>query len=264
MQDNQAIGVFDSGLGGLTVVKEIQKILPYEDIIYFGDTARVPYGNKSKETIVKFSIENIEFLLKFRVKIIVIACNTSCSLSMNIIKRRYDLPIIGVIEPAIKRALKISKNLRIGIIGTRSTIKSSVYTKGLKRLNKKVKVYLKSCPLFVPLVEEGWIEENVTLDIAKKYLIPLKKKNIDTLILACTHYPLLMRTIQNVIGKKVKLINSASEVAQEIKEVLSKRGDLRESKSKGKSIYYVSDEVSRFVEIGQRFLGKKIRHVRRV
>ena len=263
MKKNQAIGVFDSGLGGLTVVKEILKALPYENIIYFGDTARVPYGNKSKKTITKFSIENVNFLKKFNVKIIIVACNTSCSLSINTLKKKYKIPIVGVISPAVKKALNLSKNLRLGIIGTRSTIKSNVYPRGLKILNKNVKVFSRSCPLFVPLVEEDWINEKVTLDIAKKYLLPLKAKDIDTLILACTHYPLLTDIISKIMTKKVRLINSAKEVAQEVKRVLMRKHYLETKKRTPICRFYVSDEPEQFVKLGQRFLGRRIERIRK-
>jgi len=261
---NQAIGIFDSGCGGLTVVKEIIKTLPHEKIIYFGDTARVPYGNKSKKTVTKFSIDNTEFLLKFSVKIIVIACNTSCSLSINALKRKYDTPIIGVISSAVKKAYALSGNKRIGVIGTRSTILSKIYEKRLKSIDKKVKVYSESCPLFVPLVEENWVNEKITRDIARKYLAPLKRGNIDTLILGCTHYPLLVKTIQKIMGKKIKLVNSAKEVARDVKKILQDKRALRESRGKTDYVFYVSDEPERFKKLAVLFLGRKIKHVREV
>lgn len=261
---NQAIGVFDSGLGGLTVVKEILKLLPNEKIIYFGDTAHLPYGNKSKETVTRFSIENTKFLLKFKVKVIVVACNTSCSLSLKTLKKKYKIPLVGVIEPAVTKALELSRNLRIGVIGTNSTIKSGIYQETLKKKNSKVKVFSKSCPLFVPLVEEDWAKEKITKDIALKYLTLLKKEKIDTLILACTHYPLLKGVIKQVMGPGIKLIDSAKEVARDVKNLLNKERALRPT-SKDKSLtIYVSDEPVRFIEAARKIFGQKIKYIRKV
>ncbi len=264
MKNEQAIGIFDSGLGGLTVVKEVLKALPGENIVYFGDTARVPYGNKSKKTVCRFSIENADFLIKRKVKIIVVACNTSCSLSLNVLKKKYKVPVVGVIEPAVRKAVERSHSLRIGVIGTRSTIKSNIYNQALKKINKKARVFSKSCPLFVPLVEENWINDKTTLDIGRKYLSELKKREIDALILACTHYPLLMRLIQKIMGRQVVLINSAKEVARQVKKLLKLNGRLREPGREGKSLFFVSDEPAQFIEVGEKFLGRKISCVRKV
>ncbi len=246
------------------MVKELLKALPNESIVYFGDTARVPYGNKSKKTVCKFSVENADFLIKHEVKIIIVACNTSCSLSLNVLKKKYKVPVIGVIEPAVRKAVERSRGLRVGVIGTRSTIKSNVYNRALKKINKKVKIFSKSCPLFVPLIEENWINDDITLNIAGRYLSDLKKREIDTLILACTHYPLLMRTIQKIMGRRVELINSAEEVAGQVKEHLELSGRLREAKQKGRCLFYVSDEPAQFVKIGGKFLGRKMSRVRKV
>jgi len=260
---SKSIGIFDSGLGGLTVAKEIFRQLPYEDVIYFGDTARVPYGNKSKKTITKFSLENADFLKKHNVKLIVVACNTACSLSLSALKKKIDIPIVGVIEPAVKKAIEISKNGRIGIIGTNGTVNSKAYDKKIKKLDKKIIISSKSCPLFVPLVEEGWLDEDITYKIAQRYLDCLKKNNIDTLILACTHYPLLKKVIKKIMGSKVKLIDSASEVAKVVKAVLDEDKALRKNKRISKYAYYVSDEPFRFAKIGAKFLGRSITKVKR-
>ena len=261
---SQPIGIFDSGLGGLTVAKEIFKQLPYEDVIYFGDTARVPYGNKSKKTITKFSLENADFLKKHNVKLIVVACNTACSLSLQALKKKIDIPIVGVIEPAVKKAIQISKNGKIGIIGTNSTINSKAYDKKINKIDKAMQVSSKSCPLFVPLVEEGWLNKDITYKIANTYLDCFKKRNVDTLILACTHYPLLKKVISTIMGPKVKLVDSASEVAKVVKLVLNEDNALRKNKRIARYSYYVSDEPLKFANIGAKFLGRSINKVKRV
>jgi glutamate racemase len=261
---NKPIGIFDSGLGGLTVAKEVIKQLPHEDIVYFGDTARVPYGNKSKKTITRFSLDNAAFLSKRNVKIIIVACNTSSSLSLQALKKKLNIPVLGVIEPAVKKALEVSQNKKIGIIGTKSTINSMAYEKRIKRLDKKNKTFSRSCPLFVPLVEEGWLDKKITRDVAGIYLENFKKKNIDTLILACTHYPLLKKVIAKVVGPKVNLIDSANEVAREVRLILEKNDMLNKRTGKAKYSYYVSDESEQFARIGARFLGKKIARIKKV
>jgi glutamate racemase len=264
MKDRQVIGIFDSGFGGLTVAKEIIKALPHENIIYFGDTARVPYGNKSKKVVTKFSKENTEFLLKFNIKAVVVACNTSCSLSIDFLRKKYKIPIIGVVEPAINKAASNTRNFKVGVIGTTSTIKSNSYIKKLKKKNPQIAVYVKDCPLFVPLVEENWTTGPITLSIAHKYLNFLKKKKIDTLILGCTHYPLLINTIQKVMGGRVSLINSAKEVAQDLKIILEKNNIFNRQKSRGKIRFFVSDEPERFKKLGANFLNSPIENVRKV
>jgi len=255
---NNPIGIFDSGLGGLTVVKEIIKKLPSENIVYFGDTARVPYGSKSKETVTRFSIENTEFLLRLKAKLIVVACNTSSSLSLNSLRARFNVPVIGVISPGVKKAIGVTKNNRIGVIGTRATVASNAYAKELNRQGGANRCLAQSCPLFVPLVEERWINDKVTYMVARKYLNPLLKKRIDTLILGCTHYPLLKSVIKKVVGRSVRLIDSAEEVAKEAKALLEKKGLLRERKGARHS-FFVSDEPMNFKIIGERFLGRKIK-----
>lgn len=263
VSQNRPIGIFDSGLGGLTVVKEIIKKLPNENIVYFGDTARVPYGSKSKETVTRFSIENTEFLLKLKAKLIVVACNTSSSLSLSSLRMRFNVPIIGVIAPGVKKAVAVTKNKRIGVIGTRATIASRSYAKELKRQGDGRRYMAQSCPLFVPLVEEKWIHDKVTYMVAEKYLRPLIKNKIDTLILGCTHYPLLKSVIRRVTGKGVRLIDSAEEVAEEVKGLLEKRNLLRNSKG-ARYKFFVSDEPMNFKTIGERFLARKISFIKKV
>jgi len=211
MRENP-VGIFDSGIGGLSVVKEIVKILPNEDIVYFGDTARVPYGIKSKEIIKKFAIDDVNFLLKYKPKIIVIACHTVSSYASKFLKKKFkNVNFIDVIEPTVKKAIEITKNKKIGVIGTPATISSSKYQSLLSK--NGISVYTKECPLFVPIVEEGWFESEISYEIAKIYLSELIKKNIDTLILGCTHYPYLKKIIQKLTGKDIKIIDASYEVA---------------------------------------------------
>ena len=264
MSDSRPIGIFDSGVGGLTVVGQIERILPNESIIYFGDTARVPYGTKSKETVTKFSVENVEFLMKHDVKLVVVACNTVSSLSLEFLKRCFRVPIIGVIEPGVKGAIGATRNNRVGVIGTRATISSKAYERAIKKINPRIKLFGESCPLFVSLVEEGWLNENVTRQIASIYLKPLKKKRVDTLILGCTHYPMLKDVIRGVMGNNVILIDSAKEVAKEAGAILDSSGLLCPSGKPGRYKFFVSDEPGRFIKMGERFLKKRIECAGRV
>ncbi len=265
MQAETPIGIFDSGIGGLTVLKEVYRDLPGEDIVYFGDTAHVPYGTKSKETITRFSLDNVKFLRNFDVKMVIVACNTASSLSLDAMKEHFPLPIIGVIEPGARAALARTKNGRIGVIGTKATINSGAYEASLKRLDPKVKVYSGACPLFVPFVEEGWLEGDIVEEVAKTYLEGLKTFDIDTLILGCTHYPLLAKTIQKTMGENVQLVNSAEETAKEAKKLLvemklSSSGKKRSAQTR----FYVSDEPEPFRALGERFLGQPIQSVAKV
>jgi glutamate racemase len=257
-----AIGVFDSGVGGLTVVREIIRQLPNENIIYFGDTARVPYGIKSPQTVIRFSIENILFLLKHDVKLICVACNTASSFALPVIRNNFRVPIIGVITPGAREAVYASQNKRIGVIGTKGTIKSLTYETEIKQLDPKVKVTAVACPLFVPFVEEGWLGGEVVLSVARQYLKPLTRAKVDTVILGCTHYPLLKPLIQQVLGKQVVLIDSAKQVAFEIKKILASE-DLLNRGNGGKHKFYVSDNPEWFSSLAQRFMGTKLKNVRK-
>ena len=259
----KSIGVFDSGVGGLTVVKELIRQLPFEDIVYFGDTARVPYGIKSKETIIRFSIENILFLLKQDVKLICVACNTVSSVALPVIRNHFRVPIIGVLTPGVREAVYATQNRRIGVIGTNSTIKSRAYENEIKQLNPLVKVTALACPLFVPFVEEGWLSGNVVLEVARTYLKPLKSAGVDTVILGCTHYPLLKSVIKEVLGEKVKLIDSARQVGMEVKKTLSAEGLLNKAR-RGLHKFYVSDNPEWFTGLAERFLGQKVKDVSKV
>jgi len=253
------IGIFDSGIGGLTVVKSIVEQLPGYDIIYFGDTARTPYGNKSPETVVNYALENTDFLLSKGAKIIVMACNTASSVAMERMTGKYDIPIFEVITPAVELSIKTSDKLRIGIIGTRATVKSGIYEKKIKGVNPGARVYSVACPLFVPLVEEGWLKKPETRMIVKKYLHPLKVRQINTLILGCTHYPLLKNIIRHKIGKRVKIIDSSIAVTEKIKDFLTNYPEIDKKLGKnGKSEFFVSDVTEQFEKTARTVLGKNI------
>ncbi len=208
---DKPIGIFDSGIGGLTVLKEIQRELPLEDLIYLGDTARVPYGTRSPETVTRYSFENTGFLVSHGIKLLVVACNTASSISLEAIKAAFSVPVIGVIEPGARAAVRATRNKRIGVIGTEATIKSGSYQRAIRAINSGVRTITTPCPLFVPLVEEGWLNEEVTYLVAKKYLSHLIEEDIDTLVLGCTHYPLLKIPIERVMGDGMTLIDSAVE-----------------------------------------------------
>jgi glutamate racemase len=259
----QPIGVFDSGIGGLTVVKALVEELPHESIVYFGDTARVPYGTKSKSTIVKFSLENVEFLLRFGVKCIVIACNTSSSWALPTLRKYFKVPIVGVIRPGALAAARQTRNKRVGVIGTTATIRSGAYESAIQRIDPTIKVFSQSCPLFVPLVEEGWLNGSLARLVAARYLEPLKRQRIDTLILGCTHYPLLAETIQQVLGPGTTLVDSARQTAAEVRGVLTGADALRNGGSRPRHRCFVTDEPTHFGRIGHQFLGQVIGTVER-
>ncbi len=259
----KSIGVFDSGVGGLTVVKELIRQLPSEDIIYFGDTARVPYGIKSRETVIRFSIENILFLLKQDVKLICVACNTVSSLALPVIKNYFKVPIVGVLSPGAREAVYATKNKRIGVIGTSGTIRSRAYEFEIKQLDPEVSITAVSCPLFVPFVEEGWLTGPVVKKVVESYLKPLKDAKVDTVILGCTHYPVLKPIIKKVMGGHVTLIDSAKQVAIEVKKILAAE-DLINGKRKAKNKFYVSDNPEWFQGLAKRFLGCPVKNVSKV
>ncbi len=262
--NDRPIGVFDSGIGGLTVLKEIMEKLPQENTIYLGDTARVPYGIRSPETVIKYSFENTKFLFSRGIKILVIACNTASSISLDAIKNSISMPVIGVIEPGAKAAVKATRNKRVGIIGTDATITSNAYTNVIKTLDERIEVFGLPCPLFVPLVEEGWTNGNIATLIARKYLNIMKKKDIDTLVLGCTHYPLLKTVISKVMGRGIRLIDSAVEISHEIKTTLETMSIIRQQVERPVREFYVTDLPEKFLKIGERFLGKKIEHIEKV
>ncbi len=255
---DKCISVFDSGLGGLTNVKELHKILKGENIVYFGDTGRVPYGTRSDDIILKYTLQDLRFLTSFPVKAIIVACGTVSSVALPKIKDRIDVPIIGVVEPACQKAVKITKNKKIGIIGTEGTIKSGAYKKKLLMEDETLKIYENACPLFVPLVENGYLESEATKIIVKDYLLPFKEKGIDTLILGCTHYPLLTKVISEFMGDEVCLVSPGVETASYAKELLENKGLLNKSDTLGKTEYYVSDNVEKFSYLASMFLDDKV------
>jgi glutamate racemase len=260
---SKAIGVFDSGVGGLTVARELIRQLPNEDIVYFGDTARVPYGIKSKDTIVRFSIENILFLLKQEVKLICVACNTVSSIALPVIRNHFRVPMVGVITPGAREAVYATKNKRIGVIGTKATINSRAYEREINGLDSNIRVISQACPLFVPFVEEGWLNQRAVLDVAKVYLKPLKRAGVDTIILGCTHYPLLKAVIRKAMGSETILIDSAKQAATEVKQILTHNG-LLESNHRPNRSFYVSDGPAWFSGLAKRFLGYAIKEATQV
>jgi len=254
--DNRPIGVFDSGLGGLTVVKEIKNILPNEKIIYLGDTARVPYGTRSKETIIKFAKEDIKFLMGFNVKCIVIACNTVSSVASEILKKEFKVPIFDVITPTCTYISKINNIKKVGVIGTSATIKSNSYKFGIAKLNNKLRVIQNPSPLLVPLIEENEVNSKFTYDILKKYLKPLLMRKIDILVLGCTHYPLVIKDIKKILGK-IKIINPAKFVSIELKKYLFDNNLNAHGKMNSSYKYFVTDLAVGFVKQFSLFLGTK-------
>ncbi len=254
--DNRPIGIFDSGVGGLTVTNHIIKRLSKENIVYFGDTARVPYGSKSKDTITKFAKQDIRFLLKHNVKAVVIACNTVSSNSISELKSEFDVPIFGVVKPGAEAAAEKTKNKNVGVIATAATIRSGAYEKEILKIDNSINVYSKACPLFVPLVEEGWLNEDITMLTAKKYISCLINKNIDTIVMGCTHYPLLKDCIKETVGCNVELVDPAYDTAVNLNNYLIKNNMLHDDSPKGENKFYVSDNTDTFNKICVQALGK--------
>ncbi len=248
--------MFDSGVGGLTVAREIMRNLPNEDIVYFGDTARVPYGSKSKDTIIRYARQIIRFLQTKQVKAIVIACNTASALALDAVKDEIDIPIIGVIEPGARAALEVTKTKKIGVIGTEATVRSAMYEKIIQEKEADVSVIAKACPLFVPLVEEGFKKHHVTDEIIDYYLASMKESDIDALILGCTHYPLLRSKIREYVGDKITLVNPAYETAMDLKDLLKKM-DMENPDIEGDHgaySFYVSDAADKFKQFANSIL----------
>ena len=263
---NAPIGVFDSGVGGLTVAREIMRQMPQERIVYFGDTARVPYGSKSRETILRYSRQIIRFLMTRQVKAIVIACNTASAYALDTVEQEFDLPVIGVINAGARTAVRATRNGRIGVIGTEGTIGSGIYTEVMQRMRPDIQVIGKSCPLFVPLVEEGLLHDSVTDEIASRYLAELKRHFIDTLVLGCTHYPLLRSTLGRLMGNDVVLVNPAYETAIELKQLLESRGLSCEPEGgEGEKYrFYVSDLAEKFTAFATSILPDAVRETRKI
>lgn len=250
MRRDAPIGIFDSGVGGLTVAREVMRQIPNERIIYFGDTARVPYGSKSPETVTRYSEQIVRFLRTFQVKTIVVACNTASACALDALEKDIDVPIIGVVKPGAKAAAEVTQNGRIGVIGTEATINSRIYSDYIQNINDKVTIYDKACPLFVPLVEEGLLDDPVTDEIARRYLAELIDIDIDTLILGCTHYPLIRSTLGRIVGDKVTLVNPAYETALELRHLLAEMDMLNEEPpglGSDRYRFFVSDKAEKFV-----------------
>lgn len=264
MEKEKPIGVFDSGIGGLTVVKRISATLPEENIVYFGDTARVPYGSKSNSTVIEYAMQDAKFLINKNVKTIVVACNTVSSTALSELRKNFHLPIIGMIEPGAKLAVQKTKNGKIGVIGTRATINNKAYSKEIKKIEPGIEVFEKACPLFVPLAEEGWIKHKATYEIAEEYLKELRDLKIDTLVLGCTHYPILAEIIQEVIGKDVMLIDSGVASAEVVKKELDRTDLHTNSYALGHQDFYVSDIPVKFKEVAELFLGMPVNEVNKV
>lgn len=251
----RAIGVFDSGVGGLTVLRELCRQIPDEALVYLGDTARVPYGTKSPQTVLRYAREAARFLLAQRVKLLVVACNTASAVALDDLAEHYQLPVVGVIEPGARRALEVTRSGRIGVIGTEGTVRSGAYDRALRAGRPDVVVHAAACPLFVPLAEEGWCAHEIARLAAREYLAPLLDKGIDTLVLGCTHYPLLKQTLQEVVGPGVELIDSAEETAKAVAAVLDRNLVRRSPGTAVPTRYFVTDIPDRFERVGGAFLG---------
>ncbi len=263
-KNDRPIGIFDSGIGGLTVLKEIVNELPWENTLYLGDTARVPYGVRSPEIVTRYSFENTRFLFSKGIKMLVVACNTVSSVSLDAIRKSIDIPVIGVIEPGAKAAAAATRNGKIGVIGTSATIRSGAYTNAIRSHNPPVEVFSLPCPLFVPLVEEGWTEGPVVELTAERYLADMRAKGIDTLVLGCTHYPLLKPVLSKVMGEGVMLIDSAIETAREMRSVLGDSSLIKASADAAVREFYVTDSPEKFLDVGERFLGRKISFIKKI
>lgn len=260
----QPIGVFDSGIGGLTVVRALLELLPNENIVYFGDTARVPYGPKSPQVVREYAQDDVDFLLSKQVKMIVVACNTVSAVALDVVQKRAHMPVCGVITPGAHEAVRRSPTHRIGVIGTAGTIASKTYTQAILQECAQAQVVSQACPLFVPLVEEGWITHKATEIIALEYLFPMMTKKIDTLVLGCTHYPLLKQTIKKVTKGMVDLIDSGEAAAAVVKHMLEEAHLVNTSTEHPNVQFFVSDAPDKFTHIGERFLGRSLGVVKRV
>lgn len=263
--DGRPVGVFDSGVGGLTVLKQLLLRLPGERMLYLGDTARLPYGTKSRETVEKYSMQNASFLVEKGIKFLVVACNTASSLALEALRRSFPIPVLGVIEPGARRAAQLTRTGKIGVIGTVATVRSGAYERAILSFASNVEVFSVPCPLFVSLAEEGWIEEDVTYQVARRYLAPLLERGIDVLVLGCTHYPLLKTVIGGVMGSGVALVDSAEEVAATAGDLLREKGLVSSSPREAVSpILYMTDRSPHFVELASKILGVPVTEVEHV
>ncbi len=256
-----SLGMFDSGIGGLTVLKEVRKLLPHEHIVYLGDTARVPYGNRSAAAVTRYSLENARFLLSKGIKMLIVACNTSSAIALPVLKKRLPVPVVGVIEPPSREAVAATRTKRIGVIGTRATIGSRAYERTIGRLDPSAQVVSRACPLFVPIVEEGLEADEIAKLTVEKYLGDFSRLSIDVLVMGCTHYPILEKRIRSLLGKGVYIVNTGKETAAEVRRVLEKNGALRAS-GKGGCDYFVTDAPDKLSDLGGRVLGEPLKRVR--
>jgi glutamate racemase len=254
--DPRPIGVFDSGLGGLTAVRALMQVLPSESIVYFGDTARLPYGSKSRATVIRFSLEIARFLLHHDIKCLLVACNTASSHALAELESRLEVPVVGVIDPAVRASLAASPNGRIGVIGTLGTVGSNAYPRAIQKLKPEARVVSHACPLLVPLIEEGWLAHPVTRSVAAEYLDPLRGADLESLILGCTHYPLIAPLLGDLMGARVRLIDSGAEAARALAELLGSRAMLGAGPPVHR--FFVSDRPSQFDRIAEAFLGRAI------
>lgn len=264
MSNSRPIGVFDSGIGGLTVIRALMKHLPNENLVYFGDTARVPYGPKSAQVVREYAVQDTEELLKHDVKAIIIACNTVSAVALDVVQKHARIPVLGVIIPGAEAAVRATRKKRVGVIGTLGTVLSNAYTHAIRQIDPAVQAFSQACPLFVPLAEEGWTSHPATELVAKEYLFPLTLEKIDTLILGCTHYPLLTEVIDTVLHKSVTLIDSGEATALSAVQLLQEKSLRNESTLKPNVQFFVSDIPHKFAEVGERFLGRKLGKIHRV
>ncbi len=264
MERRKAIGLFDSGVGGLTVAQEVFAMLPQENIIYLGDTARTPYGPKPQEEVREFAFEISEFLINQGVKMIVVACNTATSAALDALQEAYDIPIIGVVKPGAQAAIKSTNSRKVGVIATEGTVMSRAYEKAIAEIDGDINVFQKACPLFVELVESGESETEKAQKIAANYLEPLKVSGVDTLILGCTHYPFLRQVIGDIMGPGVSLVFPAKEIALQVREILKGRDELNIENGPSFHRFYVTSKADRFLEIGERFFGRPLPHLEEV
>lgn len=255
--------MFDSGIGGLTVLREVRKWLPHERIIYLGDTARVPYGNRSPATVTRYSLENTRFLVSKGIKLLIVACNTSSAVALSMLKKSLPIPVIGVIDPPSREAVQKTRSGRVGVIGTRATIRSDAYRKAIKRLDPSIEVISKACPLFVPVVEEGLEDDEIARVVVRKYLEDFRGSGIDVLVLGCTHYPILERQIRELLGDEIYIVNTGKETSRQVAEVLDKQNDARTT-GRGGCAYFVTDAPDKLSDLGSRVLGEPLKRVRLV
>lgn len=254
---DRPVGVFDSGVGGLTVLKALSARLPKETLLYLGDTARVPYGSKSPATVTGYAIETGDFFADRGVKIMVVACNTTSAVALDLLRARYPVPVVGVIEPGARAAVRATRRGRIGVIGTEATIASGAYARALRDIEPNVEIFTRACPIFVPLAEEGWTDNEVARRTVALYLASLRRSGIDTLILGCTHYPLLRAAIEAYMGPDVEIVDSAEETAAEVRRLLRGGGGLR-ARGPGSASFFVTDAAERFARLGERFYGASV------